>query len=224
MSRPLLAKLKSEIDQLKRGFPLPMIQRLCRKFEKEGLKFFKRGKKTLYVSVVRPRGIADEEAFTDRIRKIVAFVRENPQARVVQLLDALVPDYDPPPGGESFEEHHLTQAEHDVLADLRWLTMEGYVIEFPNSELLIGRRDDPNRPPPPKKVRKPSGEKPAPQKEEKKTAKAEPEGPPKPPGKEPAQAEAVASDQADPPPPSSGASVEKESPDSAGEKAGEASR
>jgi len=141
LSGPLLSKLKSEVEKLRRGFPLPMIQELCRHFEKEGLRFFKRGKKTLYVSVIRPRAIKNEEAFTDRIRSIVAFVREHPHAKVVQLLDALVPDYQPPKGGESFKEHHLTESERAVLADLRWLTMEGYVIEFPNSELLLGARD-----------------------------------------------------------------------------------
>ena len=164
LSRPLLNLLKAESEKSRRGFPLPMIQHLCRAFEKEGLKFFKRGKKALHVSVARPRPIRDESAFTDRVREIVQFVREHPKARAVDLLDALVADYRKPVEGESFEDHHLTQDEHEVLADLRWLTMEGYVIEFPNTELILGKMD-PSRPPSGKKSApspsKKPGEKPA---------------------------------------------------------------
>ncbi|MCB1235104.1 MAG: hypothetical protein KDM91_08535, partial [Verrucomicrobiae bacterium] len=140
LSRPLLDLVKLETERQKRGFPLGLIQSLCREFEKSGLRFFKRGKKALHVSVVRPRGIEDESALTDRIRRIVEYIREHPRVRVVSLLDALIPGTgEERKSRESFQEHHLTPDEHDLLADLRWLTSEGYVIEFPNSELLLGR-------------------------------------------------------------------------------------
>ncbi len=141
LSRPLLNLLKSEVDRGRKAFPLGMIQHLCREFEKAGLKFFKRGKKALQVSVTRPRAIPNESDLSDRVRAIVAFVREHPKKKVVDLLDALVSDYQKPVKGETFEEHQLTEAERGVLADLRWLTMEGYVIEFPGTELLLGRAE-----------------------------------------------------------------------------------
>ena len=64
LSRGLLAHLKQESEKLRRGFPLALIQVLCRAFEKQGLKFFKRGKKALHVSVVRPRSIGEGTSLT----------------------------------------------------------------------------------------------------------------------------------------------------------------
>lgn len=158
LSRPLLNLLKSEVDRSRKSFPLAMIQHLCKEFEKAGLKFFKRGKKALHVSVARPRAITNEEDFSEKVREVVNFVREHPKARVVDLLDALVSDYQKPAKGESFEEHHLTDTERQVLANLRWLTMEGYVIEFPNSELVLGRQDPPAPAKKAAKTKKPKGE------------------------------------------------------------------
>lgn len=168
LARPLLNLLKGEVERGRKAFPLTMIQHLCREFEKSGLKFFKRGKKALHVSVTRPRAIPNETELSDRVREIVAFVRQHPKKKVVDLLDALVSDYEKPAQSETFEGHQLTGAERGVLADLRWLTMEGFVIEFPGTELLLGRIEP--TPPksegettaaaaPPKRKRKPSRQK-----------------------------------------------------------------
>ena len=202
LSRPLLNLLKSEIDRSRKSFPLAMIQHLCREFEKAGLKFFKRGKKALHVSVARPRAITNEEDFSEKVREVVNFVREHPKARVVDLLDALVSDYQKPAKGESFEEHHLTDAERQVLANLRWLTMEGYVIEFPNSELVLGKQDPPapakkaakTRKPKeePQKRKEPKSEKPKVETDEKKSEASEPES--KDTANEPAEAPAPSSE------------------------------
>ncbi|MBL9152995.1 MAG: hypothetical protein JNK37_10935 [Verrucomicrobiales bacterium] len=143
LSRGLLTLLKTESERQRRSFPLQMIQHLCREFEKTGLRFFKRGKKALHVSVTRPRGIEDEEALSERVREIVQFIRKHPKKKVVDLLDALVSDYQRPPEGESFADHQLTEREHAVLADLRWLTLEGYVLEFPGTELVLAKTDPP---------------------------------------------------------------------------------
>ena len=62
--------LRQEGEQL-RKFPMDLVQRLCRAFEKQGLKFFKEGKKTTYVARLRPRQITNEDKFSDGIRKIV---------------------------------------------------------------------------------------------------------------------------------------------------------
>lgn len=150
LSRGLLNLLRNESEKQRRGFPLTLIQTMCGEFEKVGLRFFKRGKKTLYVSVARPRPIKNEESFTDRVRQIVAYVREHPRAKVIDLLNALVADDQKAEKGETYQEHHLTRAEHDVLADLKWLTMEGYLIEYPGTELMLGRDEsqpDPASPP-----------------------------------------------------------------------------
>lgn len=147
LARGLLTLLKIEVDRQRKSFPLGIIQHLCREFETAGLRFFKRGKKALHVCVARPRVIEDEEALSERVREIIRYVREHPRKRVVDLLDALVSDYQRPAEGESFEQHHLTEKEHAVLADLRWLTMEGYVLEFPGTELVLAKIDAPPSPP-----------------------------------------------------------------------------
>jgi len=78
LSRGLLVHLKQESEKLRRGFPLPMIQALCKEFEKQGLKFFKRGKKALHVSVVRPRAIEASTALTEQVQVIVDYLIANP--------------------------------------------------------------------------------------------------------------------------------------------------
>ncbi len=141
LAQPLLTKLKTAVDSQRRGFPLPLIQELCRAFERRGLKFFKRGKKTLYVALTRPRSISDESALTDRVRKIVDYIRDHPNTSVTQMLIDLVPGYDPPKkkDGTPEKDHVPSQGELSVLADLRWLITEGYVIEYPSGEVELGR-------------------------------------------------------------------------------------
>ena len=71
---------------------MDLVQRLCRAFEKHGLKFFKEGKKTTYVARLRPRQITNEERFSDGIRKIVAYVRAHPNTKLNDLAGALIPE------------------------------------------------------------------------------------------------------------------------------------
>ncbi|NNE93218.1 MAG: hypothetical protein HKN23_16365 [Verrucomicrobiales bacterium] len=183
LARPLLNLLKSETEKLRRGFPLPLIQELCRGFEKTGLKFFKRGKKALHVSMARPRGISPDLNLTDRILKIVDHIRENPRCKVMDLLVSLVPAHESPPKGETIAEHKLTEEERGVLADIRWLTSEGYLIEFPGTELVLGKQPQQEaKPKNPKKQparkKKPSQKKSAPPEEKdesKETPAADPD-------------------------------------------------
>ena len=91
LARPLFNLLKQEGERL-RKFPMDMVQRLCRAFEKQGLKFFKEGKKTTYVARLRPRQITNEEKFSDGIRKIVSYVRSHPNTKLNDLAGALIPE------------------------------------------------------------------------------------------------------------------------------------
>lgn len=142
LSRGLLLHLKQESEKLRRGFPLPMIQALCKEFEKQGLKFFKRGKKALHVSVVRPRGIDESASLTEQVQSIVDYLVANPRSKVVDLLDALAEDFSKPEkkDGATTEELELTDEAKTILTDLRWLAAEGYVIEFPDTCLVIGKQ------------------------------------------------------------------------------------
>lgn len=139
LSAGLLGHLKQEGEKLRRSFPLPMIQALCREFEKHGLRFFKRGKKALHVSGVRPKALSATASLTDQVQAIVDHVLEKPGTKVVDLLDALVEEFSKPEKSAPTEEIPLPDAAKAVLKDLRWLTSEGYVLEFPDSKLMIGK-------------------------------------------------------------------------------------
>ena len=142
ISRGLLVHLKQESEKLRRGFPLAMIQALCRALEKQGLKFFKRGKKALHVSVVRPRPIGEGTSLTEQVQLMVDYIVANPRSKVVDLLDALADDFNKPEQkkGAVTEELEMTEGAKKVLTDLRWLAAEGYVIEFLDSCVVIGKQ------------------------------------------------------------------------------------
>lgn len=140
LSHGLLGHLKQETEKLRRGFPLPLIQSICQEFERHGLKFFKRGKKSLHVSAVRPKALDENVALTDAIRAIVEFVKNDPRPTVAGLLEALVPGFQRPEGPAIEESAEWSDAARAVLKDLRWLTAEGYLLEFPDTGLAIGRQ------------------------------------------------------------------------------------
>ncbi|MEM6915842.1 MAG: hypothetical protein AAF491_04675 [Verrucomicrobiota bacterium] len=140
LSRGLLVHLKKENEKLRRSFPLPLIQSLCREFEKEGLRFFKRGKKALHVSCVRPKGINESVSLTGPIQAIIDQILEKPGTKVMDLLVALADDFVAPEKDQAPESIELTDKAKSVLKDLRWLTSEGYVIEFPDTKLALGKQ------------------------------------------------------------------------------------
>jgi hypothetical protein len=142
LSPALLEKLKIETERMRRGFPLPLIQTLCRRLEKLGVKFFKRDKKELYASVARPRAIKDESGMTDRLRSIVEFVRAYPKTKVPKLLESLIEGFIAPRNEEEMAGHNPSDDEMSMLRDIRWLTMEGYLIEYANGDLVLGH-DEP---------------------------------------------------------------------------------
>lgn len=151
LSRGLLAHLKQESEKLRKGFPLPMIQALCSEFEKEGLRFFKRGKKALHVSAVRPRPINESVSFTDQVQAIVDQVVSRSSTKVMDLLDELADDFTPPEKNAPTDRVELTDGAKAVLKDLRWLTSEGYLIEFPDTRLVLGKNPASGNQPPAKK-------------------------------------------------------------------------
>lgn len=140
LSPGLLVHLRQETEKLRRGFPLAMIQSLCGEFERKGLKFFKRGKKSLHVSAVRPKPIDEGANFTESIQAIVEFVKTAPKPNVASLLEALVPGFKKPEGPAIEESPEWSDAARTVLKDLRWLTAEGYLLEFADTGLALGRQ------------------------------------------------------------------------------------
>ncbi len=173
LSAGLLSYIKQESEKLRRGFPLPMIQSLCREFEKHGMRFFKRGKKALHVSSIRPKAISAGVALSADVQKVVDFVIANPGRKVVDMLDSLVEDFTKPdPKADKAapkEEVPLSDGAKKALSNLRWLTSEGYVLEFADTKLHIGKGPKPDQPASKKSTKKAAKKKAA----KKKVAKAE---------------------------------------------------
>ncbi|MDA8633967.1 hypothetical protein N9L71_09465, partial [Verrucomicrobiales bacterium] len=142
LSQGLLEHLKRESESLRRGFPLPMVQALCSALEREGLRFFKRGKKALHVSAVRPRPIKGGVSFSNEIQAIVDYVLKHSGARVIDLLNELAEDFVKPEKSAPTEALELTDGARRVLKDLRWLTSEGYLIELPDTRVVMGKAPD----------------------------------------------------------------------------------
>lgn len=138
LSSALNERMNAEINWQKRGFPLPMVRTLCRKFEHQGLKFFKRGEKALFVSASRPRALAKETVLTDRLVLMLNYIIEKPGTLAGDFIKHLLGNPVPTAKEKSETPAEPSKKELALLADLRWLLAEGYLIEFPNAELIPG--------------------------------------------------------------------------------------
>lgn len=139
MSPALHERMVAEINWQKRGFPLPMVRVLCRRFEQQGLKFFKRGEKTLFVSAARPRSLAEGTVLSDRLLLMLNYINEHPGTLAGELIKHFLGGNGPgiaDEGKTPESQAESSKVELGLLADLRWLLAEGYLIEFPSSELL----------------------------------------------------------------------------------------
>ena len=130
--------------------PMPMVRNLSPVLEKAGLRFFKLGKKEIYVARSRPRPLSAKLDVSPRIRSIVQYIRDNEKQDLNKLVTALVPNAAAREGTEP------TPEEIEFLKDLRWLIREGYVIEFSSGELRLGSLKSPL--PPAKKGANPQGD------------------------------------------------------------------
>ncbi len=139
LSPGLLVHLKRETERMRRTFPLPLIQSLCREFESHGLRFFKTGKKALHVSVARPKVFDENLELSESIRGIVQYIKTTEKPTVAGLLASLVPNFHMPENQEEIASAEHSEEALAVLKNLRWLTSEGYVLEFSDTSLSLGR-------------------------------------------------------------------------------------
>lgn len=151
LSPDVLLLIKNEGNLMRRGFPKDIFQGLCNKLDKgHSLKFFKRGKKALHVAMVRPREIPENLSLTDRLKTIITMAIEKPGVNVFDVLESLCPNFKRPEGKKDDTELQPLELDDDtkaVLGDIRWLATEGYLIEFPDSRLEIGRKPTVKLPP-----------------------------------------------------------------------------
>lgn len=170
LSRGLFNLIRKESEQLRRGFPLPMIQAICDGLEKYHLRFFKRGKKSLHVSATRPKSLEESVVLTERIQQIVDLISRPQRCDVSTLLETMVEGFEKPKSREEAARMELSDAAKEILTDLRWLTSEGLVLEFPDTRLVLGK--SPQSFPQKKRARKKAANS-APAKKEVETQRAE---------------------------------------------------
>ncbi len=137
-------------------FPLKTATQLSEKLRQEGFHFFKR-KGVTYVGHIKPKRFESTEGLSERIKKILAFLRTHPDAKRKKLLEHFVPAAPAPapqetapvpasqeavgvPAAEIVPAAPMAPAailteEDAVLADLHWLIQDGYVVDFSDGRL-----------------------------------------------------------------------------------------
>jgi len=117
-----------------------MSQKLGGGFERRGLKLFKRRAGKLFVCRVKPRAIDPGVVFSERVSKIVEVLKTAPGMPLSNLVEAIVPSAAP---AEGEAKPQLTDDQISVIKDLRWLTNEGYVIEYSDGMVFLGVQGEP---------------------------------------------------------------------------------
>jgi len=111
--------------------PSNMMQELAGRFRQNGLHVFRHRRGMLFISPIRPRPFAYEQAgVSPSVNAILEALASAPRSTGKQLFERLI--------GDSASEH--AEARSLALAsDLRWLINEGYVIEFNDGSLDLPR-------------------------------------------------------------------------------------
>src|SRR5437762_5102008 len=111
--------------------PSNMMQQLAGRFRQNGLHVFRHRRGMLFISPIRPRPFAYEQAgVSPSVNAILEALASAPRSTGKQLFERLI--------GDSASEH--AEARSLALAsDLRWLINEGYVIEFNDGSLDLPR-------------------------------------------------------------------------------------
>ncbi len=132
-----------------------MSQKLGANFERRGLKLFKRRAGKLFVSRVKPRAIDAGTVFSERVSKIVEVLKGKSGILLHDLVEAIEPspasdasapaaegvEADPAPAAPA--KHAPTEAQINVIKDIRWLANEGYVIEYSDGMVFLGVQGEP---------------------------------------------------------------------------------
>lgn len=146
------------------NFPLESATILGRMFSRHGLQVFSfvrngNDRPHLYVSVARPCCLSENETLSKEIRRILDFVRANPDCTRKKLIEALSPQTDSKPAAiqsptapDATETQPVpptpavnqwTAEEKTIIADLHWLIHEGHVIEFSDGKIEIAKKPPP---------------------------------------------------------------------------------
>lgn len=132
-----------------------MSQKLGANFERRGLKLFKRRAGKLFVSRVKPRAIDAGTVFSERVSKIVEVLKGKSGILLHDLVEAIEPSPASEASAPSAEGAEAaaapaapqklapTEAQINVIKDIRWLANEGYVIEYSDGMVFLGVQGEP---------------------------------------------------------------------------------
>jgi|688.fasta_scaffold40626_2 hypothetical protein len=141
LTHVLFLMLRNAVENARKHL-FDISQKLAAGLERRGLKMFKRRSGKMFVSRVRPRAVDPSVVFSAPLAKIVELLKQNSGGMHLHaLVEAIAPspprDEDAPPLAPG-EAPKLTQQQIEVLKDIRWLTNEGYVIEYSDGMIFLG--------------------------------------------------------------------------------------
>ena len=120
-------------------------QKIAHGLERRGMKLFKRRAGKMFVSRVKPRAVDPGVIFSERIKTIVEAIRSEPGLLPSKLLEKVAPS--PVAEGEAAagapKSKQFTDEQVALLRDLRWLSDEGYVIEYSDGPIFLGVQGEP---------------------------------------------------------------------------------
>ncbi len=136
LSPALLASLRIAGSHA-RKHPAILIPAVCRALEAEHLPVFKRQGK-LHTGPARPHALAADAVLAERPGKMVAWIRENKQAKLAGLWESVLPEGSTAPPAE-------------YAADLFWLLQQGHILLYTDDTLVVQEVREPTPPKEPKK-------------------------------------------------------------------------
>ena len=167
LQNPALLETVRLAWQEERKFPLKTANEMRGRLRHEGFHFFKDPKGITYLSRIKPQRFESITHLSEQIQKLVVYLREHfgctrkqlmahfaPKPAVATPVPGLTPDpapSTPVPVSEAVApvvSAPVTVSEEDrVLADLHWLILDGYVVEFSNGRLWAQADRPPPTPP-----------------------------------------------------------------------------
>ncbi|MDB6075850.1 MAG: hypothetical protein JWO89_3490, partial [Verrucomicrobiaceae bacterium] len=122
-------------------------QKIAHGLERRGMKLFKRRAGKMFVSRVKPKAVDPGVIFSERINTIVEAVRREPGILASKLVEKISPSPAKDEGEAASADpkagKQYTDEQVAVLRDLRWLSDEGYVIEYSDGPVFLGVQGEP---------------------------------------------------------------------------------
>ena len=139
LSPGLLVRLKGTGNH-HRKHPAILIPVICKILESEHMPVFKR-KGKLFTGPARPQSLAPDAVLAERPGKMVAWIRENPPAKLEGLWKAMLPE-------------GATAPPAEFAADLFWLLQQGHILLYTDDTLVVQEQPKPQEPKKPKQPKK----------------------------------------------------------------------